>query len=226
LAHRNRTSLLSAEETFIQSYSVFQPVSKRAVVHPAVLAALGADFGSSPEITRAIVSAAEPSEQIDRFMLATWRMHMAGTTFPKADRLAMAHGMEVRSPLCDHKMMEFVARLPMGVKFRDSRQKHLLRAVAESLLPPPFAEARKIGFGIPPDAFFTGELRSLAYGLVSDPRFAERQLFDPRQVRILFDQHFSGRARHRNRIWLILVIEMWCRTFLDRADPLAGPVSL
>ena len=226
LAHRNRTSLLSAEETFIQSYSVFQPVSKRAVVHPAVLAALGADFGSSPEITRAIVSAAEPSEQIDRFMLATWRMHMAGTTFPKADRLAMAHGMEVRSPLCDHKMMEFAARLPMSVKFRGNRQKHILRAVAEPLLPPQFVNAQKIGFGVPPDTFFTGELRNLAYDLISDARFADRQLFDPRHVRILFDQHFSGRARHRNRIWLIVVIEAWCRTFLDRSDPLAGPISL
>jgi asparagine synthase (glutamine-hydrolysing) len=224
-AHRNRSSLLSGEEVFIQNYSVFSPVGKRAIVHPALRAFLGAGLDSSPAITRRIVSAPEPSEQVDRFMLATWHMHMAGTTFPKADRLAMAHGLEVRSPLCDHRVTEFAARLPVGVKFRGNRQKHILRELAEPLLPPAFASTRKIGFGTPPDDFFGKHLRSLAYELISDPRFDARQLFDPRHVRTLFDQHFSGTARHRNRVWLILIIETWCRTFLDRADPLGGPVA-
>ena len=85
---------------------------------------------------------------------------------------------------------------------------------------------RKIGFGEPSVPFFGTPLRALTETLLFDETARSRGIFEPRQVRRLVDHHFTGRCDHRQRLWSLLIFEVWCRTFLDRADPLAGPLEL
>lgn len=153
-------------------------------------------------------------------------MHMTGFTFPKIDRLSMAHGMEIRSPLCDHQLSEWVAQLPVELKFKNRTLKWLLKESMRGLLPDSALSTRKIGFGDPGTTFYGDRLLPLAETLLFDETARSRGVFDQHQVRRLVDQHFSGRCNHRRRIWSLLIFEVWCRTFLDRADPLAGPLDL
>ena len=159
------------------------------------------------------------------------RTYLPGDILTKVDRASMAVGLEARSPLLDHRVAELAARIPQAVKTRGGRPKWPLKAVRWSddfaRLPPGFLDRRKMGFGVPLDRWFRGELRGLLTDFLLSDRAAARGWFRPEAVRRLIDQHVSGSWDHAARLWCLLMLEVWCRTWLDPAAPPAtAPASL
>jgi asparagine synthase (glutamine-hydrolysing) len=226
LYSRWRRSLMDEADLYVDRRLNFPDYHRAWILSPAERQRSLAQAGDSEAIIRAYTHAARPSELIDRMMWSDWHMHMSGMTFPKIDRLSMAHGMEIRSPFCDHRLAEFAARQPMELKFKNRTLKWLLKEAVRDLVPPSVFEIRKTGFGDPDISFFREPMRQLAEDLLFDETARSRGLFDQRQVRRIVDQHLSGRCDHRTRFWSLLILEAWCRTFLDRPDPLAGPLDL
>jgi asparagine synthase (glutamine-hydrolysing) len=137
----------------------------------------------------------------------------------KMDIASMACSLEVRSPLLDHHLVEFAARLPVSLKLRGRRQKHLLRRAVSELLPRSTLERRKMGFGVPLDRWFRTELRDMAYDVLLDRVAGERGYFRPNVVREYLDSHVRRRANHQMRLWNLLMLELWHRMFIDRRCP-------
>ncbi|MGE0132772.1 MAG: asparagine synthase (glutamine-hydrolyzing) [Blastocatellales bacterium] len=132
----------------------------------------------------------------------------------KVDITSMANSLEARSPFLDHEVMEFAARLPVEIKFRGGRLKHLLKRAFADLLPPENVNRRKMGFGVPVGQWFHGPLRELLQDALLSPQSLKSGYFREEEVRRLVDQHLDRRADHSFQLWNLLMLEMWRREFL------------
>jgi asparagine synthase (glutamine-hydrolysing) len=142
----------------------------------------------------------------------------------KMDIASMAHSLEMRSPLLDHQVVEFAARLPVREKLRGGTSKVLLREVMRGELPPEILARRKMGFGVPIDQWFRGRFADLLQDILLSQSAQGRGYFRPGAVRRLIDEHTAGRQHHHFRLWALLMLELWHRTFIDRPPP-AEPTS-
>jgi asparagine synthase (glutamine-hydrolysing) len=133
----------------------------------------------------------------------------------KVDVASMAHGLETRSPLLDHVLLEWAARIPAEVKMGGGRTKALFKAAMAPYLPQEILRRRKMGFGCPIDQWLRRELKTLAYDTLLAPRARERGLMRPDYVERLLDEHCAYRANHHTRLWALLMLELWFRTWID-----------
>jgi asparagine synthase (glutamine-hydrolysing) len=133
----------------------------------------------------------------------------------KVDVAGMAHGLEARSPLLDHVLMEWAAALPEEVQMTGSTTKALFKAAMEPYLPREILYRPKRGFGCPIDRWFRSELKELAYDTLLAQSARQRGLFRPDYVRRLLDEHCRSRFDHHNRLWALLMLELWFRMWID-----------
>jgi len=147
---------------------------------------------------------------LSRLLYLNARTYLLDDLLPKMDRMAMAHGLETRSPFLDRALAEYAASLPDALKRRGGRGKVVLKAAMAGLLPADIIDRRKHGFGVPLGAWFRGELRPMVEETLLDrPRLGTR--LDVARVRALFDEHVAGRADHGHPLWLLLTLELWMR---------------
>jgi asparagine synthase (glutamine-hydrolysing) len=141
----------------------------------------------------------------------------------KVDRMSMAVSLEAREPLLDHRLLEFAAQVPSGLKLKNGRGKHLLRRVLERRLPKTLVDRPKQGFAAPIGQWLRGPLSPLVNDLLLDGRFRTRGIFDSSYVARLWREHRSNRQDHCHRLWSLMMLELWFRQFADQpAAPRAG----
>jgi asparagine synthase (glutamine-hydrolysing) len=141
----------------------------------------------------------------------------------KMDIATMAYGLEARSPLLDHELMEFVARLPSSFKLRGRTKKYILKKALQGLIPDEILNRRKMGFGVPLDRWFRKELKNFAYETLLGPKACSRGYFRIEAVRQLLDEHCSSHANHQHLLWNLLMLELWHKTYIDSRDWINGP---
>jgi asparagine synthase (glutamine-hydrolysing) len=134
--------------------------------------------------------------------------------------MSMAHSVEAREPLLDHKLIEFVQTIPASLKLRGPVGKHILKAAVRGLIPDEIINRRKQGFGVPIRRWFNNELRELLYDTLADGRTRQRGYFNHKVVEEILDEHRRGRRDNSTHLWGLLTLELWHRAFIDRApDP-------
>jgi asparagine synthase (glutamine-hydrolysing) len=133
----------------------------------------------------------------------------------KVDVASMAHGLETRSPLLDHVLLEWASAIPAEVKMAGGRTKALFKRAMEPYLPNEVIYRKKMGFGCPIDEWLRDELKPLAYDTLLSQAARERGLMRPDYVRRLLDEHCSGRSNHHTRLWALLMLELWFRMWID-----------
>lgn len=127
----------------------------------------------------------------------------------KVDRASMAVSLEVRTPLLDHRLVEFAWRLPMRYKIRRKERKWLLRQVLYKYVPRPLMERRKTGFKIPVGDWLGGSLRDWAENLLAEKRLADGGFLDPLLVRERWSEHLSGQRNWTGSLWNVLMFQAW-----------------
>ena len=133
----------------------------------------------------------------------------------KTDIAAMANSLELRCPLLDHHIVEFAATIPSSLKLNANGGKQVFKNAVRSLLPRSILEKRKTGFGIPLAEWFRGQLLpTLRETLLSDTA-TKRNLFNPRFVATMINEHAERRRDWSNRLWALLCLELWFREYLD-----------
>lgn len=146
------------------------------------------------------------------------RHYLPDDLLVKADVASMAHSLELRSPFLDHRVVEFAASLPVDLKLRGLTQKYLLRRAMRAVLPPGVLRRPKMGFGVPIDRWFRRELRDMTRDMLLGTRACQRGYFRPEEVARYIDEHERGQAHHHHRLWALLMLELWHRTFIDRRE--------
>ena len=154
------------------------------------------------------------TDPVDAAMDADVQTYLPGDLLVKMDIATMANSLETRSPLLDHKVMEFAASLPASMKVRGRTGKWLLKQVGRGVLPEAVLDRPKMGFGVPVASWLRRELRDLAHDSLCDQTARSRPYFEPATVDRLLEEHEAG-ADHSRKIWTLLCFELWHRRFVD-----------
>jgi asparagine synthase (glutamine-hydrolysing) len=127
----------------------------------------------------------------------------------KVDRASMAVSLEVRVPMLDHRVVEFVWSLPRHMKIRDGQRKWILRQLLYQDVPRKLIERQKMGFGIPLDGWIRGTLRDWAEDLLSKRALQKTGLLDSALIRKKWSQHISGTQDFKKQLWSALMLQAW-----------------
>jgi asparagine synthase (glutamine-hydrolysing) len=129
------------------------------------------------------------------------------------DRVSMAHGLESRVPLLDHRLVELAATIPADVKFKHGTMKHVFKRAARSLVPPEIHDRKdKMGFPVPLSEWMRGPARDFFRDTLSSRAARQRDLFDNRKAL----DGLETEGRFRRKMWGLLSLELWQQAFHDR----------
>jgi len=137
------------------------------------------------------------------------RTYLVDDILVKVDRMSMAASLETRVPLLDHKIVEFIFRLPGDLKLRSMTSKWIFKKTMERLLPRENITRRKEGFSIPIKHWLRSELKSLMLDHLSEERMRDGGYFRYPAVKRMIDRHLAGKANHSHQLWALLVFEIW-----------------
>jgi asparagine synthase (glutamine-hydrolysing) len=126
--------------------------------------------------------------------------------------MSMAHGLEARVPLLDHRIVEYAATLPFHLKYHRGVSKRVMKHAMRDILPPTLLTQRKRGFSLPIHAWFrSGPLRELFQDAVFARDARNASLLQRASVESMLAEHTAGRENHGHRLWAVLMLELWLR---------------
>jgi len=142
------------------------------------------------------------------------RTYLVGDINTKVDRASLAHSLEVREPLMDHPLVEWLSNLPPDFKLRGGEGKLLLKRALEPYLPDEILYRPKMGFAVPLAKWFRGPLREPVRKAVLGPVLAETGWFNEAYLRRLVDDHQSGVRDYSTPLWALLMFESFLRNVM------------
>jgi len=143
------------------------------------------------------------------------KTYLVGDINTKVDRASMAHSLEVREPLMDHKLVEWLATLPSGLKIRGQEGKYLFKKAIEPQLPNDVLYRPKMGFSVPLARWFRGPLKERVRDAVLGERLADTGWFDRAYLQHLVQTHQDGSRDYSAPLWTLLMFEAFLRNVAD-----------
>ena len=155
--------------------------------------------------------------KLDSLLYIDSKTYLPGDILTKVDRMSMAVSLEARTPLLDHKLIEFVTRIPASMKMAGVETKHLFKRAIADLVPAEVLNRPKQGFGVPIQKWINQQLRERIRDTVNDPRTIQRGYVTREYVGLLLEEHERGRRDHSMALWSLLMLELWHRRYVDRS---------
>jgi asparagine synthase (glutamine-hydrolysing) len=172
----------------------------------------------SLDLLRAHYARQSGPDLLNRFMAIDTRISLVDDMLCKVDRTSMAHSLEVRVPLLDHHLVEWMARIPSRYKVHGPRLtlKYLLKEAASGLLPADVIHRPKAGFHVPVPGWLKRELAPLVDHQLGREVLTRQGIFDPGYVRALVEADRAGKANHSRNIWGLLMFGLWYDRYIER----------
>jgi len=164
---------------------------------------------------REYASHVNTDESLDRLLYIDCKTYLVGDILTKVDRMSMATSLEVRVPLLDHKLIEFVTKVPAALKLAGTETKQLLKRVAQDLIPGEILDRPKQGFGMPLEEWINRQLRDQIQEILREPRTRQRGYVNQEYVDLILNEHRKGRRDHSQPLWGLLILELWHRRYID-----------
>ena len=161
-----------------------------------------------PPLQPAATELAPLSSPAQRMMLADALRYLPNNILVKVDRATMAVGLESRMPLLDHRVFEYVWRLPLRMKIREGQGKWLLRQLLYRHVPRALVDRPKMGFTVPLAEWLRGPFRPWAEGLLRRPDLEQVGL-DPNAIRRVWMEHLAGKRHWQYQLWNVLTFQAW-----------------
>jgi asparagine synthase (glutamine-hydrolysing) len=200
-------------EAYFHSVSLLRGPQRAALFSPALERALGGyDARQVFEHHAGRAGTDDPLALVQYLDLKTY---LVGDINTKVDRASMAHSLEVREPLMDHPLIEWLATLPSQMKVRGPEGKWLLKKAMEPHLPADVLYRPKMGFSVPLARWFRGPLRQRVRDAVLGERLASTGWFERATLQQLVDGHQSGVSDHSAPLWSLLMFEAFLRNVVD-----------
>jgi asparagine synthase (glutamine-hydrolysing) len=187
----------SMEEMFMQASSYVNPVEIEKMLK----------VEGKPEVYSKF-SMQGGGHFIDEMMRVDYKTFMVDDVLTKVDRATMSVSLEGREPLLDHRIVEYMARVPVELKYKNGTGKYLARKILYKHIAPEMIDKPKAGFQIPLAEWLRKELRPLVEKYVTKGRLDE-EIFDVAMVARAKESVFGGESAHVNTLWFILMYEMW-----------------
>jgi asparagine synthase (glutamine-hydrolysing) len=195
----------SSVDAYFHSVSVLNDEMRGRLYSNAFKARLGGY--SAAEVFRRHAARAGTTDGIALAQYLDLKTYLIGDINTKVDRASMAHALEVREPLMDHPLVEWLASLPTSLKVRGQDGKHLLKKTMEPHLPREVLYRRKMGFSVPLARWFRGPLKARVRDAILGSELAETGFFNDKYLRHLLDAHQSGARDYSSPLWSLLMFQ-------------------
>ena len=152
-----------------------------------------------------------PEHPLSAIQYLDFKTYLVGDINTKVDRASMAHALEVREPLMDHKLVEWIASLAPDLKLKGQEGKYIFKKSLEPYLPDDVLYRPKMGFAVPLARWFRGPLRERIRSAVRSPALGDTGFFNMETLGSLADEHISGISDHSTALWTILMFDAFLR---------------
>jgi asparagine synthase (glutamine-hydrolysing) len=206
-------------EAYFRSVSALRPELKAQIIDQDLLRELaGYD---SLNVLHSYYDKADTVDPLSRIQYVDIKTYLPDDILVKVDRASMAHSLEVRAPILDHKLIEFAASMPSTLKLRGTNGKYIFKKALKRVLPDSVLYRPKMGFAVPLARWFRTELKELAHNVI----FSRNgdSLLNQASVRRVWQEHQSGLRNRSTELWTLLMFRLWEQQFMSGA---ATPVSL
>jgi len=153
-------------------------------------------------------------DDVTKASLADLVTYLPCDLMTKVDMASMAHGLECRQPMLDHRVVELAIQMPVRLKLGWRRGKRILWESHQKLLPHQIGNRAKMGFGVPLGHWFRHELRDMLHDVLLDPNRRTEPLLDGHAIARLTREHETESFDHGARLWALLVLELWMRKWV------------
>lgn len=164
----------------------------------------------TPRLFQSLPAAAETGF-LNRYLMVDQMYYLPDNLLYKVDRMSMAHSLEVRPPLLDHRIVEFAGRLPERLKMQGSNQKAILKRVMAGKLPDAILNRKKEGLDIPAHEWFRGSLYDMLRETLRPDVVRRTGLFDPRVTEKLIVDHKEKRTNAGYQLWGLMTLFLWLK---------------
>jgi len=202
-------------DRYLDSVSVFSTLNRQLLYTDDFKKQLGTDGGVLSEF-RDYAAAVKTGDPLDQLLNIDSKTYLPGDILTKVDRMSMAVSLEARVPLLDHKLIEFVMRIPARMKMSGLQTKYIFKKAVEDLVPEEILNRPKQGFGMPIEEWINQQLRDHIRDTLHGFRSRQRDYVNPDYVDVLLDEHERGRRNHSYALWGLFMFELWHREFVDR----------
>ena len=208
-------------ERYLDASTLFREDEKRRLFDPAVYASIAEGDGASREAALLLGGSSHWLSNLQRLDI---ERALPLDILTKVDRMSMAHSIEAREPLLDHKLMEFAGTIPPEMQMKNGSGKYVFKQAMRGILPDSVIDRTKQGFGVPLGHWFRGRLSTFIRDLLLSGSALRRGLFNRAYVLKLIERHEAGQDLGLH-LWTLISFELWCRTFLDggKARPKSRP---
>ncbi len=206
-------------EAYFHSISNTRDAMRHQLFSPTFRARLGGY--TALEVFRRHAVRANHDDPLALIQYLDLKTYLVGDINTKVDRASMAHSLEVREPLMDHVLVEWLASIPATLKMRGQEGKYLLKKAMEPHLPHEILYRPKMGFAVPLARWFRGPLRERVRAALLEAQLVDTGLFNATYLKHLIDKHQSGMRDYSAPLWTLLMFEGFLRNVMGGARQVA-----
>ena len=193
------------EEPHISWTPFFSPIEKEKLYSSE----LKSHLGERRSYLEEFFEQAGSEDEVSQMMWVDLMTYLPDDILTKVDRMSMAVSLEARNPLLDHRLVEFMASVPVSLKLKGFSSKYLLKRAVEDLLPTEIMQRKKQGFVVPLASWFRKELKEFTYQALL--RDAGTDYLNKEYIKTIVNEHGSGRSDHSQQIFALLSFHLWNR---------------
>lgn len=207
---------LDSIERYIDSISHFGKLKKKELFTEKFKAKLNGKSALGDAVYQKIANSISTGDPIDNLLYLDSKTYLPGDILTKVDRMSMATSLEARVPLLDQDLIDYVTQeIPTSFKLKGDVTKYIFKKSLEGMVPKEILYREKQGFGVPIGDWINLQLREKIHDTLADKKTLERGYFDPKYIKLLLKEHSSKRRDHSHSLWILWMLELWHRRFLD-----------
>lgn len=174
------------------------------------------DFADPLRLYREMYDRCPAPDPVTRLQHIDLKIYLPSDILVKADRMSMANSLEARVPFLDHRVVEYAAALPAGLKLRGLTKKYILKRAMSRDLPAKVLHGKKRGFNVPIPSWLNHELRDLVHEVLGPERLKDVGFFNPEVVASMVSEHELKRVDYSRNIWCLLIFMLWHEEYATR----------
>lgn len=206
---------LDAVNRYIDSVSHFTEPNKKSLYGADFRAKLNGAGGAGERVFFDLAESVSTGSAVDKLLYLDSKTYLPGDILTKVDRMTMAASLEARVPLLDHKLIEFVTQIPAEMKLKGFETKYIFKKALEGIVPREILYREKQGFGVPIEEWINKQLRARIRETLLETKTLERGYFEKSYIEMLLEEHSKHRRDHSHALWLLWMLELWHRQFMD-----------
>ena len=195
------------EERYIGNAKMFTEIEKRELLN---VYREGLDY---TDITKPLYAESRGYDPVDRMQYIDIHTWMRGDILLKADKMTMAHSLELRVPFLDKAVFEVASKIPTSLKTVHGTTKYILRKAAEGVVPAHVLDRKKLGFPVPIRHWLKDEMNEWAKNIIRESN--TEHLINKSYVLQLLEDHCQGKADNSRKIWTVLMFMVWHQVYVE-----------